>query len=111
MVYAASTDGQLHAFKVSATSTTDTMTIDRPLNNELWSFIPPRVLPSLLPNYNSQVVLLDGRPVISDVVFNRTVSGPVNWKRVLVAGGGKGGGFYYALDVTDATAPKFLWQI
>jgi type IV pilus assembly protein PilY1 len=30
---------------------------------------------------------------------------------VLLASGGAGGGFYYALDVTDPKAPKFLWQL
>lgn len=123
MLYTATVDGQLHAFKVAANDASDSFTTDRAANNELWSFFPPRVLQHLLPNYNSQTILLDGSPVIADVpgqaspltqlpVLSRTATTPqVGWRRILVGGGGQAGGFYYALDITSPTAPLFLWQL
>src|SRR5262249_50197567 len=92
--------------------------VDHIENNEIWSFMPPYVLPRILPTYNTQALLLDGAPVVRDVIFERTLaqsqaggSGGITWSTVLVAGGGAGGSFYYALDVTDPYKPKFLWQI
>jgi type IV pilus assembly protein PilY1 len=123
MLYTATIDGQLHAFKVSASVNTDSFTIDSLANNELWSFFPPAVLQHILPNYNTGGAnLLDGTPVIADVpgrvvasgaapVFERTANSAVQWHRVLVSGGGQAGGFYYALDITNPAAPQFLWQI
>lgn len=122
VLYAATIDGQLHAFKVASGGTpADPMKVDTDqVNNELWSFIPPYVLPQLLGNYNSQSVLLDGAPAVKDVIFDRDPSTVIlddqnaahsGWHTVLVAGGGVGGGFYYALEVTDPHNPKFLWQL
>jgi len=118
MLYAATTDGQLHAFKVSANDPADTQRVDTLANNELWSFLPPHVLPGILPTYGRQAFLLDGSPVVKDVIFQRTRAqaqagalGGAEWKTVLLAGGGLGGSFYYALDVTNPATPKFLWQL
>jgi type IV pilus assembly protein PilY1 len=120
MLYAATTDGQLHAFKVAATDPADPFQVDQKANNELWSFMPPAVLPRLLSSYNQRANLLDGKTVVRDVIFARsstqaeagaTSNGGAAWHTVLLAGGGQAGGFYYALDVTDPTAPKFLWQL
>lgn len=116
VVYTATTDGQLHAFKVASNDPNDTFKVEVKENNELWSFFPPVVLPRLLGAFNQQSLLLDGGIVVKDVVFNRDEvaaagnSGP-QWRTVLVAGGGPAGGFYYALDVTDPTKPNFLWQL
>ncbi|HVY46374.1 MAG TPA: hypothetical protein VHB21_10870 [Minicystis sp.] len=115
VIFAATTDGQLHAFKVAPGDPADTFKVDALANNELWSFFPPIVLPSLLATYNQQALLLDGAPIVQDVVFERTeaqaVAGSAGWHTVLLAGGGSAGGFYYALDVTDPTTPQFLWQL
>lgn len=124
VLYTATTDGQLHAFKVAPgkqapNQPPDSLKVDAKENNELWSFLPPHVLPHLLPTYDQQAILLDGAPVVRDVVFERTEEqaiagagpGAATWRTVLLASGGAGGGFYYALDVTDPTAPKFLWQL
>ncbi len=119
MLYVATTDGQLHAFKVAANKPTDSLKVDALQNNELWSFLPPAVLPRLLTTYNQQAVLLDGQVVVQDVVLERTAAqavagtgaGGPTWRTILLGGAGAGGGYYYALDVTDPTAPEFLWQI
>jgi type IV pilus assembly protein PilY1 len=125
MLYTATMDGQLHAFKVQAGNTvTDSFYTDHLANNELWSFFPPRVLQHLLPNFNTGgIPLLDGAPVVADVpgtvytlptngpLLQRGGSTPVGWHRVLVSNGGGGGGFYYALEVTNPEDPHFLWQL
>jgi type IV pilus assembly protein PilY1 len=126
-LYVATTDGLLHAFNTTVTTET---------NNELWSFIPPGVFPNLLSNYPSaSSVLLDGAPIVKDVVWERDLGGTsaawtAAWHTMLIAGFGAGGRGYYALDVTDPrsgsnyspvsnytsfppalTGPHFQWQI
>jgi type IV pilus assembly protein PilY1 len=128
VLFTATTDGQLHAFKVdaSANDPNDTFTIKKKVNNELWSFLPPAVLPRIPSQYpDAEQVLLDGAPVLKDVVFARSIGDAQNggpgaqWHSVLVAGFGGGGTGYFALDVTkpvvdagDPTSgPKMLWQL
>jgi len=117
MMYAATTDGQLHGFKVASNDTTDLLPVDALRNNELWSFIPPYVLPGILPTYGRQALLLDGSLVTKDVILERTrvqAEGGalgVNWRSIVVGSGGGGGGYYFALDVTNPSSPQFLWQI
>ncbi|MCC6556600.1 MAG: hypothetical protein IT372_26875 [Polyangiaceae bacterium] len=115
VLYTATTDGQLHAFQVARGDASDTLKVDHAENNELWSFLPPHVLPRLVPTFNQQAFLLDGAPVVQNIVFERTLlqaqTATSEWHTVLLAGGGPAGGFYYALDVTDPTAPRFLWQL
>ncbi len=120
MLYTATVDGLLHAFKVARNDTADPNPVDNLANNELWSFIPPAVMPRILSQYpGSQQILLDGRPFVRDIPFERTVgqaaaagtAGGADYHTVLVAGGYLGGGFYYALDVTDPENPEFLWQL
>lgn len=120
VLYSATTDGQLHAHKVASTDLKDTDLVDSVQNNELWSFIPPWVLPQILGVYpNTQKALLDGTIVVKDLPLERTVgqakssgtSNGASWKTILIAGGGAGGGYYFALDVTDPKNPVFLWQL
>ncbi len=120
ILYTATTDGQLHAHKVASTDPKDIDLVDSIQNNELWSFIPPWVLPQILGVYpNTQKALLDGTIVVKDMPFERTIgqakvsgtSSGAEWKTVLVAGGGAGGGYYFSLDVTDPKNPIFLWQL
>jgi type IV pilus assembly protein PilY1 len=119
VLYTGTTDGQLHAFKVASNKANETASfgkVDTQNNNELWAFMPPYVLPGILSQYDhTQQYLLDGAPVIKDVVFSRTTgqaqSGSGSWRTVLVAGGGRGGGYYYALDITNPEEPVFLWQL
>ncbi|EYF01714.1 PilC/PilY family type IV pilus protein [Chondromyces apiculatus] len=105
-LYTATTDGQLHAFNVEVASEAQ---------NELWSFFPPHTLPRVVSTFNQQAPLLDGAPVVKNVIFERSISqavaGTSTWRTVLVASGGGGGSFYYALDVTDPDSPSFLWQL
>lgn len=130
MVYAQTIDGQLHAFTLSmndfASGPFDppaVPVVDELDNNELWTFIPPAVLPSLWSNFNVHSRQTDGQLTWNNVVFERPYASnagvsstdTTNWdyRTILVAASGPApnGGFYYALDVTDPTAPRFLWQL
>jgi type IV pilus assembly protein PilY1 len=102
ILYAATTDGILHAFKAVEQATG--------AEHELWSFLPPAILPRLASNYPAgNQVLLDGSPIVRDTVWDRTSgdidsgSGPGwKWHSTLVAGLGVAGNGYYAVNVTDA---------
>lgn len=115
VLYAATTDGQLHAFKVGPAYNTDPDEVDSLENNELWSFFPPHVLPRLSSTVGQEFNLHDGGPVVRNVIMAREptadLDDPSVWRTILVGSGGSGGSYYYALDVTDPLTPKFLWQI
>jgi type IV pilus assembly protein PilY1 len=129
VLYTASIDGQLHAFKVAPQGDRADQMVDSQQNNELWSFIPPAVLPALRAQYPiTPATLLDGPPIVRDVVsvdedgpFERSATdaqaGAGAWRTVLAMGFGKGQieGGYFALDVTNPTTtdggPRFLWQL
>jgi type IV pilus assembly protein PilY1 len=121
VVYAATNDGLLHAFWADETKLE---------NNEMWAMLPPAVMPHLLSTYpSSHEFLLDGSPIVKDVVWDRnssTASSSV-WHTMLVAGYGPYQQGYYAVDVTnpDPTGmsngsvpsdppqlgPVFRWQL
>ena len=129
----ATNDGQVHAFKVArAKNEATSAEVNSLANNELWSFFPPAVLPSVASQYpGAAKVLLDGPLVVKNVVYTRTTTqaqaGSATWNTVAVgglgssvaAGGSSTGTGYYALDVTNpvpvtsspTTGPQFLWQL
>lgn len=124
MLYAQSVDGQLHAFTMAknlfdGTSPYDVGVSDGDLkeNNELWSFVPPIVLPSLWDNFYTHARLLDGPVTAGNVVYKRSLTqlaeGTAKWSTVLIGSGGVSqlGAYYYALDVTNPLEPRFLWQL
>src|SRR6185503_11751445 len=73
MLYTGTTDGQLHAFKVASNKAVEpALKVDSKENNELWALLPPYVLSKILSQYDhTQQFLLDGPPVVKDVVFHR----------------------------------------
>lgn len=105
-MFVATTDGVLHAFK--ALSSSAPPAFDATANEqELWSFIPPAVLPKLASNYpTGQQILLDGTVAVKDIVWDRPIGAPYfnlpeAFHTTLVSGMGAGGGGYYALNVSD----------
>lgn len=98
MLYVAANDGMLHAFNGDN-------------GQELWAYVPRMVFP-LLTGLASESwgtnhrFIVDGSPTVMDV-FDATSSA---WRTILVAGLGKGGRGYYALDITDPNNPKGLWE-
>jgi type IV pilus assembly protein PilY1 len=137
VLYTSTVDGFLHAFNLApfpGSVDAAERAVDEQRNNELWSFIPPAVLPVLHTQYpKTPMVLLDGVPIIKDVVATMSgttvasyqrlqadaESGSGAWRTVLVQGFGMDaqvGGGYFALDITDPRRestgrPVFRWQL
>jgi type IV pilus assembly protein PilY1 len=95
VIYAGANDGMLHAF-------------DDVSGKELWAFIPPCLLGRLQELHTTTPgVFVDGSPkayVTYDGLGNVT-------KAILIFGLRRGGDYYYALDVTNPSVPKYLWRI
>jgi type IV pilus assembly protein PilY1 len=97
MVYVGANDGMLHGFNVNS-------------GDELFAYVPSAVLKNLyrLPaqNYNAagHRFFVDGSPVVNDVYFGGA------WHTVLVGSLRAGGRSLFALDITDPTDIKLLWE-
>lgn len=109
-VYAAANDGMLHAFNANT-------------GQERWAFIPTPVLPNLYKLADSaygssHASFVNGSPFVADICVDNTSAGrtcpnnatAADWKTILVGGLNGGGRGYYALDVTDPSAPSLLWE-
>ena len=118
-------DGMLHAFRVED----DTSTADSEEGEELWAWIPGyllyrehdaewagRLIDQML---YGRTFLFDGSPVVEDVWIDQNgdgvqdcnaVPGDCEWRRIVVVQQGQGGPVTLALDITDPTAPEFLWE-
>jgi type IV pilus assembly protein PilY1 len=74
---------------------------DAETGEELWAFIPPDLLPKLK-NLTGNAIefFVDGSP-----------KAHIGDKKVLICGERRGGNRYFALDVSDATGPKWMWEI
>jgi type IV pilus assembly protein PilY1 len=86
-------DGMLHAFRERD-------------GVEIWAFIPPDMLArlrALAAVEGPRPSFVDGNPIAVDIKVGDT------WKTIVVFGCRSGGPYYYALDITDTTSPKFLW--
>jgi len=95
VIFAGANDGMLHAFNDST-------------GEELWGFIPPNLLNKLHALHEDVLEsFVDGSP---KAYISRNTDGSVN-KAILVFGQRRGGNRYYALDVTNPSAPRYLWEI
>lgn len=115
MIYIGGNDGMLHAFNGNTME-------------ELWAFVPTPAISQmwrLADNTygNNHRFFVDGPVTVGDVCTANCDNDNAVWKTILVAGLGAGvvqGGDpdigaalsgYFALDVTNPAAPKFLWEI
>lgn len=111
-VYAAANDGMLHAFNADD-------------GTERWAYVPRFVMPNMYKladaDYgNNHTYFVDGSPTAADICINPTTitesspssscSSSSDWRTIVVGGLNKGGRGLYALDVTDPTNPKGLWE-
>ena len=102
VVYAATNDGYLHA-------------IDGDTGEELWAFIPRELLADLgklyfNENSSSKHYGIDGDivPIVADRDNNGIIDG--DDFVYIVFGMRRGGGSYFAIDVTRRNDPQLLWQ-
>lgn len=93
MVYVGGNDGMLHAINAST-------------GVESWAYVPNAVLGKLSDLRYDHPYTVDGTPVVADVC----TGSPCTWKTVLVSGLRDGGNKYFALDVTNPSAPTLLWE-
>lgn len=103
VVYLTTNDGYLHA-------------IDTISGEELWAFVPQEYLPHLKELYFNNPVpskryALDGeiRVLKYDINGDGIVSG--DDRVILYFGTGRGSNRYYAIDVTNKNAPRYMWSI
>lgn len=131
VVFIAANDGMLHAFRLydDPTTTTDPSPLSSEdadeAGEELWAWIPAYLtykdrdaewaggLSDML--WYGRTFLFDGSPVVEDVWIDANSDGQKatdgsEWHRVIVVQQGKGGPVTLALDITDPTAPEFLWE-
>lgn len=97
MVYVGANDGMLHAFNANTGA-------------EMWAYVPKLLLPTLYRLADkfyatNHQYYVDGSPQVGDVKF-----ADGSWHTILVGGLNAGGRGYYALDITDPTNPKALWE-
>ncbi|WP_293777766.1 PilC/PilY family type IV pilus protein [uncultured Oxalicibacterium sp.] len=115
-VYTAGNDGMLHAFKAGAASGTDGTE-----GQERWAYVPRLVMSNMWQLANSAYgdnhrYYVDGSPTLADICTSLATAdaglcaNTDSWKTILVGGLNKGGCGYYALDVTNPSAPKGLWE-
>ena len=112
VVYVGTNDGILHAFVADDWTSADASE-SYDAGDELWGFVPPVLFDQLESATATHQVLLDGTPVVRDVFFSRAVGDAPSedlYHTVLLMGFRAGSEGYFALDVTDPTAPTFLWQ-
>lgn len=102
-VFMGTNDGMMHAFA-------GTTGIER------WAYIPSMVMPNMWKLADTNYATLhtnfvNGSPVTSDIcTANCADPASAVWKTVLVAGLNGGGRGYFALDVTNPSAPALLWE-
>ncbi len=114
VVYLSTNQGLLHA--IDATAPTDSGSSDSTGGEELFAYMPPRLLanlPDLMENANTgaHIYGLDGG--ITRWHTDTNNDGIVNngEKLLLVLGMRRGGTAYHALDVSDPDSPRLAWVI
>jgi type IV pilus assembly protein PilY1 len=101
LVFAGANDGMLHAFRDCDGS-------------EAWAFIPQDLLPNV--RYvaaAAHTYFVDGSPTVYryDADNDGNIEIASGDKVLLLFGQRRGGGYYYALDVSDPDAPAYAWRI
>ncbi|MBI1910934.1 MAG: hypothetical protein HYS21_02940 [Deltaproteobacteria bacterium] len=101
VVFVGSNGGMLHAFKDCDGS-------------ELWAFVPPDLLANLkqMPAAtHTYFVDSSAVPYIYDANSDGTIDYSAGDKAITLFGERRGGGSYYAIDVSNPSSPKYLWRL
>jgi type IV pilus assembly protein PilY1 len=101
LVFVGSNDGMMHAFKDCDGS-------------ELWAFVPQDLLPNLQYSHGTtHSYFVDSSPTtyVYDADRDGNIETADSDKVIVMFGERRGGGFYYALDVTDPASPQYLWRL
>lgn len=106
-VYVGANDGMLHAFNAGPLTESNASN-SADYGAERWAYVPSMAIKNLhrLADkyyHSNHRYFVDGSPVASDVKDG-------TWKTILVGGLAGGGSGYYALDITDQSNPKVLWE-
>lgn len=124
-LYVGANDGMLHAFDASTVGSTASNTASNATTGgrERWAYIPSQVMPKLwkLAQDNGQfdgtyfaghhVYTVNGTPTVADVCVASCDSvSSADWRTILVGSMKEGGRGYFAVDVTDPSSPKGLWE-
>lgn len=103
VIYTSTNDGYFHA-------------IDPETGEELWSFVPSRLLGLMQAHYedavsSTRIYGLDGE--ITAAILNDDKKGGITGDErvVLIFGMRRGGDAYFAIDVTDRNNPELLWEL
>jgi type IV pilus assembly protein PilY1 len=101
LVIAGANDGMLHAFQDCN-------------GKEAWAFIPPDMLPNL--RYlaaSAHTYFVDGSPTVYryDADSDGTIEIADGDRVIVLFGERRGGGYYYALDISDPHSPSYFWRI
>ncbi len=122
VIYAGANDGFLHAFDAGGLNTVPTPPVYFDgTGTELFGFMPWEARRNIknfpIDDPTTRSYYVDGSPQIVDAWIrssNTDISKELSeWRTVLVGGLRQGGRAYYALDVTDPTAPTYpgyLWE-
>ncbi|MCC6997788.1 MAG: hypothetical protein IT370_24435 [Deltaproteobacteria bacterium] len=105
-VFVGANDGMLHAFALED----DTRSGGNDQGSERWAYMPRIVIPALATGIRANRELVDGSPVVRDVMEDRSSPTSAGWRTVLLGALGRGGPGFYALDVTDPAAPQPMWE-
>jgi hypothetical protein len=91
IIYVGANDGMLHGIKDSD-------------GTEKFAIIPKNLLGKLKDLQDTHQFFVDSSPRAYDVFFGGA------WRTIIVTGERGGGNYYFAVDVTDPSNPKMLWE-
>lgn len=112
-VFFGSNGGMLHAVHDADISITGGVETETNYGTEAWAFIPPDQLPRLkymVEGYSHQFYV-DSSPAIYFKDTDKDGIVDTGDQVILICGERKGGTSYFALDITDPVAPRYMWKI
>ncbi|MGD9313506.1 MAG: PilC/PilY family type IV pilus protein [Desulfobacterales bacterium] len=115
MVFFGANDGMLHAVLDVTDADVETDGDETNHGTEAWAFIPPDQLSRLkeILEGSTHQDYVDSSPkaYFKDVDEDGLVDTADGDQVILICGLRKGGSSYFALDITNPTAPEYLWRI